>query len=84
MSHRKMTRLNVDDRFFFDKGRRIFDKTPPQTKSVGANLVEVPVELPLVEDDRADFNIRHREWNLFFSGAGAGVALTLIVNQLLG
>ena len=30
------------------------------------------------------FTIRHREWNLFFSGAGAGVALTLIINQLLG
>ena len=30
------------------------------------------------------FSIRHREWNLFISGAGAGVALTLIVNQLVG
>lgn len=30
------------------------------------------------------FNIAHREWNLFVSGAGAGVAITLIINQLVG
>lgn len=30
------------------------------------------------------FKIKHREWNLFFSGAGAGVAIILILGQLVG
>jgi hypothetical protein len=30
------------------------------------------------------FNIRQREWSVFISGAGAGVAVTLIINQLMG
>ena len=30
------------------------------------------------------FRIQQREWTLFISGAGAGVALTLIINQLVG
>ncbi len=29
------------------------------------------------------FNIKHREWNVFFSGAGAGIALTLILDNIL-
>ena len=30
------------------------------------------------------FFIRHSEWNVFISGAGAGVALVLIIGQLVG
>ena len=30
------------------------------------------------------FRIHHREWNVFISGAGAGVAVTLIIDLLLG
>ncbi|MEO1260048.1 MAG: HupE/UreJ family protein [Bacteroidota bacterium] len=30
------------------------------------------------------FKIKHREWNVFISGAGAGVAITLILDLLLG
>ena len=29
------------------------------------------------------FQIKHRDWNLFISGAGAGVSLTMILNALL-
>lgn len=29
------------------------------------------------------FQFKHRDWNLFVSGAGAGVAITLILDQLL-
>lgn len=29
------------------------------------------------------FNVRHREWNLYISGAGGGVAITMIVNALI-
>lgn len=30
------------------------------------------------------FNIKHRDWNLFISGAGAGVSLIMIIEALLG
>ncbi len=30
------------------------------------------------------FKIRHRDWNLFISGAGAGVSLIMIIEALLG